>query len=82
MELKLAKKDLNSKCEVITPEKIEARLSEKGSAIYYLDKDNSLKDIQKLCAQMEKKARSVHWNELRFGLDKDSYIYEFHIINH
>ncbi|RAX54951.1 hypothetical protein CCY99_02070 [Helicobacter sp. 16-1353] len=82
MDLKLARKDSNEKQKMISLEEIEKQVEEKGSATFYLDKDNSIKDIQKMRTQLEKNSKSVHWNELRFGLDKDSFLYELHIINY
>lgn len=82
MDLKLARKDLNEKQKTISLEEIEKQVEEKGSATFYLDKDNSIKDIQKMRLSLEKNSKSVHWNELRYGLDKDSFLYELHIINY
>lgn len=80
MTFKLAKKELDSKQESITLDEIEKQAKESGSATFYLDKDNQLKDIQKLKTTLEKNAQAVHFNEIRYGLDKDSFLYELHII--
>lgn len=82
MELKLSKKELNEKQKTISLEEIEKKVEEKGSATFYLDKDNSIKDIQKMRTILEKNSKSVHWNELRYGLDKDNFLYELHIITY
>ncbi len=82
MDLKLAKKDPNDAPSVISLSEIERQVEEKGGATFYLDKDNSIKDLQKMRAHFEKGTKSVHFNELRFGLDKDCFIYELHIINY
>lgn len=82
MDLKLARKELNEKQKTISLKEIEKQVEENGSATFYLDKDNSIKDIQKMRISLEKNSKSVHWNELRYGLDKDSFLYELHIINY
>ncbi len=81
MNLKLAKKDLNDEISTITLNEIEKRLESNGDITLYLDKENSIKDLQKMCAHFEKNSKSLHFNELRFGLDKDCFLYELHIIN-
>ncbi|MBR7118334.1 MAG: hypothetical protein IKC84_03035 [Helicobacteraceae bacterium] len=82
MNLKLAKIDLNDKPRTITIEEIEKQVKEKGNAAFYFDKDNSLKDLEKMCAHFAKSAKSTHFHELRFGLDKDCILYELHIIDY
>lgn len=81
MTLKLAKKELDDKQEVISFDEIQKQAEENGSATFYIDKDNSLKDIQKLKAALEKNSNSVYLNEIRYGLDNDSFLYELHIIS-
>lgn len=82
MNFKLAKKDLNDKQKTISLDEIQKQVDEKGSITFYLDKENSLKDIQKLQASLEKSSKSVYWNELHYSSDKDSFLYELHIINY
>lgn len=80
MNLKLAKNELNAKETIITMQEIQDKLIANGSVIVYLHKDNSQKDLQKLRTSMEKIAQSVYFNEVRYGLDKDSFLYELNII--
>ncbi len=82
MDLKLTKKEINDKPKHISLDEIKKQVEEKGSATFYLDKNNSIKDIQKMRVELEKNGKSVHWNELHYGLDKDSFLYELHIINY
>lgn len=82
MELKLAQNDLDSKPKNITFEDIVSKVEANGSVALYLDKSNAQKDIQKMLSNLEKHGKSVHLNELKFGLDKDSFLYEMHIINY
>lgn len=82
MKLKLASLDsIDSNIEkTITLKDIEEELSKKDTLIFYLDKSNSIKDIQKLKTSLEKNVQSVYCNEIKHGMDKDNLIYELHII--
>ncbi len=80
MELKLAKKDANERQKSITDSEIIKLAEQNGSATFYLDRENNNKDLQKLRQSLEKSNKSVHLNELRYGLD--SYLYELHIISY
>lgn len=80
MELKLAKVELDDKPKTITLNEIIKAVNENGTATFYLDKDNPLKDLQKMKQTLEKDSKSVHLNELKYGLD--SSLYELHIINY
>lgn len=81
MKLKLAKSNVDGGSHTISQKEIEEQMKNKDSEIFYLDKDNSLKDIQKIKAALEKNSKSVYFNEIRYGLDKDSFLYELHVIN-
>lgn len=81
MKLKLAKNSINGESKTISQKEIEESMTNKDSEIFYLDNDNSLKDIQKIKSALEKNSKSVYFNEIRYGLDKDSFLYELHIIN-
>ena len=80
MELKLATTEANGKPKLISLNDIIKSAQTQGSATFYLDKDNSLKDLQKMKQTIEKDGKSVHLNELKYGLD--SYLYELHIISY
>lgn len=82
MELKLAKTTLNTKNKVnATKISCEDMLKKiQGENIFYFDKENSHKDMQKACVFFQKAGYSTYLNEVRYGLDEDSYIYELHII--
>lgn len=82
MKFQLAKKDLNDKVKTIDLEDMIAQSEQNGSAVFYLERENSLEEIKKACQKLEKKSKSIHFNELRYGLDKDSFLYELHIINY
>lgn len=80
MELKLATTEANGKPKLVSLNDIIKSAQTQGSATFYLDKDNSLKDLQKMKQTIEKDGKSVHLNELKYGLD--SYLYELHIISY
>lgn len=86
MELKLANTTLaqaGSKAkttfEKISCEDLLIKVQE-GQHTFYFDKENSHKDMQKACAFFQKAGRDVYLNEVKYGLDEKSYIYEFHVI--
>ena len=84
MELKLAKSSLENvksgkSQNKITLEEVLSR-AQAGEHIFYFDKENSHKDMQKAKAFFEKAKCSVYLNEVRYGLDESSYIYELHLI--
>ena len=81
MNLKLARINLNDKPKTISLDEIEKQVKTKGNATFYLDRDNSLKDLEKIRSHFEKSTKSIYFHELRFGLDKDSILYELHIID-
>ena len=80
MELKLATTEANDKVKSISLNDIIKTAQTQGSATFYLDKENTLKDLQKMKQTIEKDGKSVHLNELKYGLD--SYLYELHIISY
>ncbi|TLD96769.1 hypothetical protein LS71_003965 [Helicobacter jaachi] len=83
MELKLAKNTLstNKKANAakITCEDILKKVAQ-GEHIFYFDRENSHKDMQKACAFFQKAGLHTYLNEVRYGLDETSYIYELHIV--
>lgn len=82
MELKLAKTTLakgKSNSVKISCEDILKKLAQ-GEHIFYFDKENAHKDIQKACTFFQKAGHNTYLNEVRYALDENSYIYELHII--
>ena len=82
MELKLAKTTLQSKSKAgakISCEDILKKCTQ-GTHIFYFDKENSHKDMQKACSFFQKAGHSTHLHEVRYALDEGSYIYELNII--
>lgn len=80
MEFKLAKTEMDGKQKSISDSEIIKTASQNTSTTFYLDAQNNPKDLQKLRQNLEKANKSVHLNELKYGLD--SYLYELHIINY
>ncbi|WP_297574931.1 HP0268 family nuclease [uncultured Campylobacter sp.] len=79
MVFKLAKKELSSKSESISIEQIEEGVTKKGHKIFYLDKENSNKELKALIEYFEKKGYTVYPNTVKYGLDDGDYMYEVHI---
>ncbi len=82
MELKVAKTTLDTKSKAATKIACEDILKKctEGINTFYFDRENSHKDMQKACAFFQKAGHSTYLNEVRYGLDETSYIYELHII--
>ncbi|RUM65769.1 MAG: hypothetical protein DSZ06_04540 [Sulfurospirillum sp.] len=81
MKLKLAKENLvDSENETITLKDILNTLKQNGSAIYYFDNENAHKDLVELVEKLEDKDYSVYFEEVKFGLNDNDYIYEMHIL--
>ena len=78
MKLKLARTSVTSKPKIIEVSKIEEDLDKKS--IFYIDKENSHKELKSLIEHFEEKEYSVYMREVKFGLNDDEYIYEVHIV--
>ncbi|GHV03878.1 hypothetical protein AGMMS50229_04020 [Campylobacterota bacterium] len=80
MELKLARTELASKPKTISLEKLFESIKQDNSAIFYFDKTNSHKDLMDSVSKFEESGFNVYFKEIRYGLDQDDYLYQFHII--
>ncbi len=80
MELKLARKELDSKPKSIKLEKIIEIVEKEGQKIFYFDKENSHKDLVALVEHFEENDQSVYLREVKYGLGDDDYMYEIHIL--
>ncbi len=82
MELKLAKSTFDTKSKTTAKISCEEilKLYAQGTRMFYFDKDNSHKDMQKACAFFEKAGHNAYLHEVRYALDGGSYIYELHIV--
>ncbi|MDY6120540.1 MAG: HP0268 family nuclease [Campylobacter sputorum] len=80
MELKLARSEINGKPKAISITKIEEDLQKVGQKIFYLDKENSHKDMLAFVEYFEKKGFSVYHRTVKYGLSENDYMYEVHIL--
>jgi len=80
MELKLARKELDTKPKTIKLEKIMESVQKEGQKIFYFDKENSHKDLVALVEYFEENGCSVYLREVKYGLGDDDYMYEVHIL--
>ena len=78
MKLKLARASLSAKPKLIELSKLEEDLEKRS--IFYLDKENSHKELKSLIEYFEEKGFSVYMREVKFGLNDDEFIYEVHIV--
>ncbi|MCI6218308.1 MAG: hypothetical protein MR629_07250 [Helicobacter sp.] len=83
MELKIARADLHTKKKneaKISLDEIKTRVQEHNEHAFYLDGTNTHKDMQKAKASLEKSGLRVQLNEVRYGLDDNTYIYELYVV--
>jgi hypothetical protein len=80
MELKLARAELTSKPKSIAFDKLLENIKQSGSAIVYLDKSNSHKDLMAVIKKLEAEGLSVYLKEIRYGLDQEDYLYQVHVL--
>ena len=55
-------------------------MQEHNEHAFYLDGTNTHKDMQKAKASLEKSGLRVQLNEVRYGLDDNTYIYELYVV--
>lgn len=84
MEIKLAKDSLKSDSiqRTITLEDMLSIVNSNGrrGAIFYLDRDNSEKNIRKIESFFKGKDRVSIVREVRISMDEKDYIYEMHVL--
>ena len=80
MDILLARKELNSKPVKVKVSKLKEELKTCNDKIFYIDKDNSHKEVMNLIDEFEKDNYTVHFREIKFGLEDDAYMYELHVL--
>lgn len=80
MEIKIARKELGAKPQVLSFNKLLDDAKIDGQKIHYFDKDNSHKDMMDLVDMFEDGGFNVYFREVKFGLDEHDYMYEVHVI--
>ena len=80
MQLKLARTELVSKPKSVKIEDLQAQVEKSGQKIFYLDRENSHKDLIALVEFFENKGLSVYHRSVRYGLNENEYMYEVHIL--
>ncbi|PAF45637.1 HP0268 family nuclease [Helicobacter sp. 11S02629-2] len=81
MDLKLARTDLKQDCKIQSLADILKVANEhKRGKIFYLDKDNSDKDLKKAISTLTSKGKTCFLREIKYGLDEKDYIYELHLL--
>ena len=80
MQVKLARTSLEAKPKSAKVEDLEAQIAKSGQKIFYLDRENSHKDIIALIEFFEKKGFSVYQRSVYYGLNENEYMYEVHIL--
>ena len=80
MQLKLARTELASKPKSVKIEDLQAQVEKSGQKIFYLDRENSQKDLAALVDFFDFKGFSVYQRIVRYGLNENEYMYEVHIL--
>ena len=80
MQLKLARTELASKPKSVKIEDLQAQVEKSGQKIFYLDIENSQKDLAALVDFFDTKGFSVYQRIVRYGLNENEYMYEVHIL--
>ena len=80
MQLKLARTELASKPKSVKIEDLQAQVEKSGQKIFYLDRENSQKDLAALVDFFDTKGFSVYQRIVRYGLNENEYMYEVHIL--
>lgn len=80
MQLKLARTELASKPKSVKIEDLQAQVEKSGQKIFYLDRENSQKDLAALVDFFDTKGFSVYQCIVRYGLNENEYMYEVHIL--
>jgi len=80
MELKLVRTELNNKPRQTTMQKLLSEAEKNKESVFYFDKTNAHKDLLEVVNKFEEEGYSVYFREIRYGLDKDDYMYQLHIL--
>ena len=80
MQLKLARTELATKPKSVKIEDLQAQVEKSGQKIFYLDRENSQKDLAALVDFFDTKGFSVYQRIVRYGLNENEYMYEVHIL--
>jgi hypothetical protein len=80
MEILLARETITSKPINVKIAELKKNLSNTTDQLFYFDRDNSHKDMMSLIESFEDDNFTVHFREIKFGLEEDAYLYELHII--
>jgi hypothetical protein len=80
MHILLARESINEEPKSIDYDAIKEKIAQTGLKIFYFDRDNSHEDMLKLVKELSGEGYSVHFNEVKYGLLDDEYMYEVHVI--
>jgi len=80
MDILLARKELSAKPKKISVDKLKDEMKNHKNKLFYFDKDNSHKDMMSLIDAFEEENFTVHFREIKYGLEDDAYMYELHVL--
>jgi hypothetical protein len=80
MDILLARTEITSKPKSVNVDTLKKELEECNDKLFYLDRENSHKDMMSLIDTFEDDDYTVHFREIKFGLEDESYMYELHVL--
>ncbi|MBT3279900.1 MAG: hypothetical protein HOF69_03720 [Campylobacteraceae bacterium] len=80
MDILLARTEISAKPKKINVDKLKEELTKCNDKLFYFDKENSHKDMMSLIDTFEDDNYTVHFREIKFGLEEDAYMYELHVL--
>ncbi len=80
MDYKLARAELSLEPQIISMGEIDDLIKSERETIIYFDRENSEKNLLKLKKHFEDRGHNTYLRPIKFGLDENDMIYEFHII--
>jgi hypothetical protein len=80
MEILIARAELTAKPKKVKVEKLKDEMKNQNDKLFYFDKDNSHKDMMSLIETFEEDGYTVHFREIKYGLEDDAYMYELHVL--
>ncbi|OPX26855.1 MAG: hypothetical protein B1H07_03340 [Campylobacteraceae bacterium 4484_166] len=80
MNILLAREELDQNPKKVTVESLKKQLDHKTDKLFYFDKNNTHKQIMDLIESIEKDNYTVHFREIKYGLEEEDYMYELHVL--
>ena len=80
MDILLARTEIKEKPKKVKVDKLKKEVEESGNQLFYLDRENSHKEIMSLIDNFEDAGYTANFREVKFGLADEEYLYEVHVL--